>query len=75
MRTDRFDLYQLHAVNTREDVEKIFAPDGALEAFDFDTMLFPTSFATWHAGNFGPQVLAAADDLTRRTGTPCRGRS
>jgi aryl-alcohol dehydrogenase-like predicted oxidoreductase len=89
MRTDRFDLYQLHAVNTREDVEKIFAPDGALEAFvaarkagkvrflgfsahsveaalaligrfDFDTILFPTSFATWHAGNFGPQVLAAA---------------
>ena len=56
-------------------MEKIFAPDGALEAFDFDTMLFPTSFATWHAGNFGPQVLAAADDLTRRTGTPCRGRS
>jgi len=70
-------------------VEKIFAPDGALEAFvaarkagkvrllgfsahsveaalaligrfDFDTILFPTSFATWHAGNFGPQVLAAA---------------
>jgi len=89
MRTDRFDLYQLHAVNTREDVEKIFAPNGALEAFvgarkagkvrflgfsahsveaalaligrfDFDTMLFPTNFATWHAGNFGPQVLAAA---------------
>jgi predicted aldo/keto reductase-like oxidoreductase len=89
MRTDHFDLYQLHAVNTREDVEKIFAPDGALEAFvaarkagkvrllgfsahsveaalaligrfDFDTILFPTSFATWHAGNFGPQVLAAA---------------
>ena len=41
-------------------MEKIFAPDGALEAFDFDTMLFPTSFATWHAGNFGSQVLAAA---------------
>ena len=28
--------------------------------FDFDTILFPTNFATWHAGNFGPQVLAAA---------------
>jgi len=89
MRTDHFDLYQLHAVATRDDVEKIFAPGGALETFvaarkagtvrflgfsahsveaalaligryEFDTILFPTNFATWHAGNFGPQVLAAA---------------
>jgi hypothetical protein len=30
MRTDHFDLYQLHAVTTKEDVEKIFAPSGAL---------------------------------------------
>jgi predicted aldo/keto reductase-like oxidoreductase len=89
MRTDHFDLYQLHAVTTKDDVEKIFAPGGALETFvaarkagkvrflgfsahsveaaleligrhDFDTILFPTNFGTWHAGNFGPQVLAAA---------------
>jgi predicted aldo/keto reductase-like oxidoreductase len=89
LRTDHFDLYQLHAVTTPEDVERIFAPGGALEAFvaarqagkarflgfsahsveaataliekhDFDTVLFPVNFATWHAGNFGPQVLAAA---------------
>ena len=89
MRTDHFDLYQLHAVTTKEDVEKIFGPGGALETFvaarkagkvrflgfsahsveaalaligrfDFDTILFPTNFGTWHAGNFGPQVLAAA---------------
>jgi aryl-alcohol dehydrogenase-like predicted oxidoreductase len=89
MRTDRFDLYQLHAVTTKEDVEKIFAPGGALETFvaakqagkvrflgfsahsveaalalvgrfDFDTILFPTNFGTWHAGSFGPQVLEAA---------------
>jgi len=89
MRTDHFDLYQLHAVTTPEDVEKIFAAGGALEAFvaarkagkvrflgfsahsveaatalmerhDFDTILFPVNFATWHAGNFGPQVLAMA---------------
>jgi len=89
MRTDHFDLYQLHAVSTRDDVEQIFAPSGALETFvaarragkvrflgfsahsveaalaligrfDFDTILFPTNFATWNAGNFGPQVLAAA---------------
>jgi predicted aldo/keto reductase-like oxidoreductase len=89
MRTDHFDLYQLHAVTSRDDVEKIFAPGGALETFvearkagkvrflgfsahsveaalaligryEFDTILFPTNVATWHAGNFGPQVLAAA---------------
>lgn len=89
MRTDHFDLYQLHAVNTREDVERIFAAGGAMETFlaarqegkvrflgfsahsveaamalmdrhDFDTILFPTNWATWHAGSFGPQVLAKA---------------
>jgi predicted aldo/keto reductase-like oxidoreductase len=89
MQTDHFDLYQLHAVTTPEDVERIFAKDGAIEAFEaarkagkvrflgfsahsvnaalalmerfaFDTILFPVNFATWHAGNFGPQVLEAA---------------
>jgi aryl-alcohol dehydrogenase-like predicted oxidoreductase len=34
MQTDHFDLYQLHAVTTREDVEGIFAKDGAIEAFE-----------------------------------------
>jgi predicted aldo/keto reductase-like oxidoreductase len=89
MRTDHFDLYQLHAVTTTEDVEKIFAAGGAMETFlaakqagkarflgfsahsveaatalmsrhDFDTILFPINLATWHAGNFGPQVLETA---------------
>lgn len=89
MRTDHFDVYQLHAVTTPDDVEKIFAPAGALETFvaarkegkvrflgfsahsveaatalisrfDFDTILYPVNYATWHAGNFGAQVLAAA---------------
>jgi len=31
-----------------------------MDGFDFDTILFPVNFATWHAGNFGPQVLARA---------------
>ena len=30
--------------------------------FEFDTILFPINFATWHAGNFGPQVLAKAQE-------------
>lgn len=33
LRTDHFDLYQLHAVTTPEDVKTIFAPGGALETF------------------------------------------
>ncbi len=33
LKTDHFDLYQLHAVTTKEDVETIFAPGGALETF------------------------------------------
>ena len=28
----------------------------------FDTILFPVNYATWHAGNFGPQVLAKAQE-------------
>jgi aryl-alcohol dehydrogenase-like predicted oxidoreductase len=89
MQTDHFDLYQLHAVTTLEDVGRIFAKGGAIETFEaarnagkvrflgfsahsvdaalalmdrfaFDTILFPVNFATWHAGNFGPQVLEIA---------------
>ncbi len=91
LHTDHFDLYQLHAVTTPEDVEQIFAPDGAMETFleardegkvrflgfsahsveaamslmdqfEFDTILFPVSYNTWYAGNFGAQVLQRAQD-------------
>lgn len=33
LRTDHFDLYQLHAVTTLKDVETILGPGGALETF------------------------------------------
>jgi aryl-alcohol dehydrogenase-like predicted oxidoreductase len=33
LRTDHVDLYQLHAVTTKEDVARILGPGGALEAF------------------------------------------
>ncbi len=91
LRTDYFDLYQLHAVTTLEDVETIFAKNGAMETFleakeegkvhflgfsahsveaamalmdrfNFDTILFPVSYNTWYAGNFGPQVLQRAQN-------------
>ena len=33
-----------------------------MERFDFDTILFPFNFATWYAGNFGPQVMEKAKE-------------
>jgi len=33
-----------------------------MDGFDFDTILFPVNFTTWNAGNFGPQVLARAQE-------------
>ena len=89
LQTDHFDLYQLHAVTTLEDVDTIFSKGGAMETFlearkegkvrylgfsahsveaamelmerfEFDTILFPFNFATWYAGNFGPQVMEKA---------------
>ncbi len=33
LRTDHVDLYQFHAVTTKEDVDKIFGPSGAMETF------------------------------------------
>lgn len=33
LRTDHFDLYQLHSVTSAEDVETILGPGGALETF------------------------------------------
>ena len=91
LQTDHFDLYQLHAVTTLEDVDTILGKGGAMETFleardegkvrflgfsahsveaamalmdrfDFDTILFPFNFATWYAGNFGPQVMEKAKE-------------
>ena len=33
LQTDHLDLYQLHAITTKEDVEKAFGPGGAMEVF------------------------------------------
>ena len=36
------------------------AATALMEGFDFDTIMFPFNMATWHAGNYGPQVLDMA---------------
>lgn len=33
MKTDRLDLWQVHDVRTEEDIEELFGPSGAIEAF------------------------------------------
>lgn len=33
LRTDWFDLYQLHSLTTKEDIGKVFGPGGAMETF------------------------------------------
>ena len=33
-----------------------------MDGFDFDSILFPFNFATWYAGNFGPQVMEKAKE-------------
>ena len=91
LRTDHFDLYQFHAVTTMTDVQTIFGPGGALEAFleardkgqirrigfsahseaaalamldrfRFDTILYPVNWACWYGGDFGPKVVAKAQE-------------
>jgi predicted aldo/keto reductase-like oxidoreductase len=47
----RFIGFSAHSV---EAAQKLLA------GFDFDTILFPINFATWHKGNFGAQVLEVA---------------
>jgi aryl-alcohol dehydrogenase-like predicted oxidoreductase len=91
LRTDYFDLYQLHAItDVAKDLDTAFAAGGAMEVlieakrtgqvrhlgfsahsveaaltamdrFDFDSILVPINFATYHAGNFGPQIMARAE--------------
>ncbi len=34
LKTDYVDLWQVHAIRNKEDVEKVFAPGGAIEAFE-----------------------------------------
>jgi predicted aldo/keto reductase-like oxidoreductase len=49
----RFVGFSAHAVE---------AATALLDGYAFDTILFPVNYATWHAGGFGPQVLAKAQE-------------
>ncbi len=91
LRTDHFDLYQFHAVQSMKDVEQILGPGGAgelflkarqegkirylgfsahnaeaalalMDAYRFDSVLFPVNYVNYAQGNFGPQILAKAKE-------------
>jgi aryl-alcohol dehydrogenase-like predicted oxidoreductase len=38
------------------------AATALMNGFDFDTIMFPFNMFTWYSGNFGPQVLALAQE-------------
>ena len=38
------------------------AATALMEGYAFDSILFPVNYAVWHAGGFGPQVLAKAKE-------------
>tara|TARA_Y100000588_G_scaffold338354_1_gene380328 strand:- start:154 stop:1011 length:858 start_codon:yes stop_codon:yes gene_type:complete len=96
LRTDRFDLYQLHGMTTQEDFDQATGPNGALETlvearqqglirhigfsahsaeialalldhFPFDSVLFPLNWSNYFNADFGPQVVARAQEK----GTAC----
>jgi aryl-alcohol dehydrogenase-like predicted oxidoreductase len=90
LRTDYFDLYQLHGlIELTKDVDAAFRKGGimpwlikakesglvrhigfsahtteaalaALDRYDFDSVLFPLNFVTWHRSRFGPEVVEKA---------------
>ncbi|MBI5386807.1 MAG: aldo/keto reductase [Verrucomicrobia bacterium] len=91
LKTDHFDLYQMHHLVKPEDVKKALGPGGALETilkakeegkiraigfsahttkaalealrgFNYDTVMFPISFAEYYTRGFGKEVLALAKE-------------
>lgn len=91
LKTDHFDLYQLHAMSKMEDVDVVLGPGGALEtfvkgreqgkirylgfsahnedvalrlldAFTFDSVLFPINYVCFAQGRFGPRLVKKAQE-------------
>jgi aryl-alcohol dehydrogenase-like predicted oxidoreductase len=58
LKTDYLDLWQVHAVQTLEDVQKILAPGGAIEAMEAAKKDGKCRFIGF-TGNFDPEVHAA----------------
>ncbi len=91
LKTDYFDVYQLHHLSRPDDVGKALGPGGcmeaivkareegkvraigfsahttkaavkALEAFSFDTVMFPINYVEYYERGYGKDVLALAQE-------------
>ena len=58
MKTDYVDLWQIHNVATMDDVDKVFAPGGAIEAFEAAKRAGKCRFIGF-TGHFDPQTHLA----------------
>lgn len=58
MRTDYLDLWQMHGVQTKGDIEKILGPGGAMEAFEGAKKAGKCRFFGF-TGHFDPETHAA----------------
>ena len=58
LKTDHLDLWQAHAVQTTDDIQKILAPGGAMEAFEAAKKAGKCRFIGF-TGHFDPEVHAA----------------
>ncbi|MBZ5670149.1 MAG: aldo/keto reductase [Acidobacteriia bacterium] len=58
LKTDYVDLWQVHAVQTRDDIDKILAPGGAMEAFEAAKKAGKCRFIGF-TGHYDPAVHAA----------------
>lgn len=58
LKTDYLDLWQAHAVQTREDIDRILAPGGAMEAFEAARKAGKCRFIGF-TGHFDPEVHSA----------------
>lgn len=56
LKTDYLDLWQMHAIGTEEDLEKIFAPGGAIEAFEWAKQQGKCRFIGF-TGHHDPDVM------------------
>jgi len=56
LKTDYLDLWQIHAVQTSNDVERLFSPGGGFEAFEAAKKAGKCRFIGF-TGHFDPEVL------------------
>jgi uncharacterized protein len=58
LKTDYLDLWQVHAVQSRDDIDKILSPGGAIEAFEAAKKAGKCRFIGF-TGHFDPEAHAA----------------